>query len=114
MMAVDGHDGDRRTLQTSPTPVIKDWGVLMFDDRTPLLHIEDHLTADCYVTRVMELVFLHLLQCSPNTVLQKDYDRPHRRTLNSRTGFSNLSWLVISPDLNTVEHLSDLIGRHMN
>ncbi|GFW43282.1 hypothetical protein TNCV_1350451 [Trichonephila clavipes] len=37
-----------------------------------------------------------------------------RRTLNSLTGFYIFPWPAISPNLNPVEHLWDLIGRNMN
>lgn len=101
---------------TGPTPGIMVWGGIMFDRRTPLVHIDGSLTADRYVTQVVEPVVLPLLQGAPNTVFQQDNARPHvaRRTLNSLTGFDILPWPAASPDLNPIEHLWDLIGRDMN
>ncbi|GFW06623.1 hypothetical protein TNCV_2189561 [Trichonephila clavipes] len=51
-----------------------------------------------------------------NTVFQQDNVRSHvaRRTFNNLTGFDILPWPANSPNLNSIEHLWDLIGRDMN
>ncbi|PRD25578.1 UNVERIFIED_CONTAM: hypothetical protein NCL1_40522 [Trichonephila clavipes] len=70
------------------------WGDTMFDHRIPLVHIDGRLTADRYITLVMEPVVLPLLHCASNTVFQLDNARPHvaRRTFNNLTGFDILPW----------------------
>ncbi|GFU73206.1 hypothetical protein TNCV_2030761 [Trichonephila clavipes] len=48
------------------------WGGIMFDHRTPLAHIDSHLTTDYYVTQVMEQV-VHLFCRVPPTSCQVIY-----------------------------------------
>ncbi|GFV95031.1 transposable element Tcb1 transposase [Trichonephila clavipes] len=93
-----------------------DWDGLIFDHRTPLVHIDGCLTADRYVTQNVEPVVPALLQGAPNTVFQKDNSRPHvkRQTVKSLTEFAILSWSANSTDLNTIEHLGDLTGPDLN
>ncbi|GFT60886.1 hypothetical protein TNCV_3616081 [Trichonephila clavipes] len=49
----------------------------MFDHRKPLINIDGRLTTNRYVTLVVELVVLPLLQGSPNMVFQQGNARPH-------------------------------------
>ncbi|GFV05072.1 transposable element Tcb1 transposase [Trichonephila clavipes] len=83
---------------------------------TLIIHIDDHLTSDHYVTRVIEPVFLPLLQGAPNMVFQQDNARPHvaRKTLNNQTGFDILPRLENSPDLNNIELMAGFNRNDMN
>ncbi|GFU15204.1 urease accessory protein F [Trichonephila clavipes] len=56
--------------QTDPTPGIMVWSLI--SHRMPLVLIDGRLTADRYVTQVVEPVVLPLLQGAPNTVFQQD------------------------------------------
>ena len=95
------------------------WGGSIFDHRTPLVHIEGNLTADCYVIHVVKLVVLSLLQDATNTALQQDnasraMQQAAGRSLNCLIGYDILLWLAASADLNPIKHLWDLIGCELN
>ncbi|KFM63879.1 Transposable element Tcb1 transposase, partial [Stegodyphus mimosarum] len=92
------------------------WGGIIFDHKVSLVHINGNLTADRYVTQILEPFVLPWLQGPPNTVFQQDNAKPHvgRRTLNSLTGLGILPWPAASPDQNPIEHLWDVIERDIN
>ncbi|GFU85022.1 hypothetical protein TNCV_1552851 [Trichonephila clavipes] len=87
------------------------WDGVMFDHRTPLVHIDGCLTEGRCVTLV-EPIVLPLLQDAPHTVFDTDNDRPHE-LLTARL---NLRFLPGQQtlDLNSIEHMWNLIGRDMD
>ncbi|GFX69394.1 hypothetical protein TNCV_1547251 [Trichonephila clavipes] len=57
-----------------------------------------------------------LVSVAPNTVFEQDNDRSHIawQTFKSLTGFDIFPWPANSPDMSSIEHFWDLIGRAMN
>ncbi|GFW02246.1 hypothetical protein TNCV_2383691 [Trichonephila clavipes] len=82
------------------------WVGIIFDHRTPLVHIEDRLT-------------LHKSSCfalvTGHTQFQRDNAKPYVswRPLNNLIGFDTPLCQGNSPDLNPIEHLCDHIGPDM-
>ncbi|GFW49198.1 hypothetical protein TNCV_3057081 [Trichonephila clavipes] len=63
--------------QTGPTTGIMVWGGIMFDHRSPLVHIDGHFTADRNAIQVGEPVVLPLMQGAPYMIFQQVNVRPH-------------------------------------
>ncbi|GFX41749.1 hypothetical protein TNCV_388621 [Trichonephila clavipes] len=87
------------------------WGDIIFDYKTPLVHIFDRLTADLNVTQVVESTALPSYQGKPNTGFQQGNVNLHvtRQTLNILTRFVTLPWKANSADRNIIARLCDLV-----
>ncbi|GFX27264.1 hypothetical protein TNCV_3340761 [Trichonephila clavipes] len=77
----------------------------------PLVHIEDRLTEDRYVTQFVEPVVLPLSQGAPNMVFQHVNTRLHvaLRILNKLTELDILSCPTNTSALRPIEQLCDLM-----
>lgn len=91
------------------------WGAIAYDSRSPLVRIQGTMTAQRYVDDVLRPVALPYLQGVPNALYQQDNARPHTARISQRAlqGVQMLSWPPFSPDLSPIEHIWDVIGRHL-
>ena len=86
--------------------------------RTPLVVVNGNLTAQQYITEVLQAHVVPFLQHHPDvTVFQQDNARPHEARVTCHfllaQGVNVLPWPAYSPDLSPVEHLWDYLGRHV-
>ena len=94
------------------------WGGISLNNKTDLIFIQGNLTAERYVEAVVQndiLPFAH--EIGPDFVLMQNGARTHTSRVTIRflegSGIQVMDWPPRSPDLNCIEHLWDLIGRHL-
>ncbi|UYV80559.1 hypothetical protein LAZ67_19000614 [Cordylochernes scorpioides] len=92
------------------------WGAIAYDSRSPLLRIQGTMTAQRYVDDVLRPVTLPYLQGVPNALYQQDNARPHTARISQQAlqDVQMLPWPPYSPDLSTIEHVWDIIGRRLH
>ncbi|UYV79031.1 hypothetical protein LAZ67_17000790 [Cordylochernes scorpioides] len=92
------------------------WGAIAYDSRSPLLCIQGTMTAQRYVDDVLRPVTLPYLQGVPNALYQQDNARPHNARISQQAlqDVQMLPWPPYSPDLSPIEHVWDIIGRHLH
>ncbi|UYV68105.1 hypothetical protein LAZ67_5003070, partial [Cordylochernes scorpioides] len=92
------------------------WGAIAYDSRSPLLRIQGTMTAQRYVDDVLRPVTLPYLQGVPNALYQQDNTRPHTARISQQAlqDVQMLPWPPYSPDLSPIEHVWDIIGRHLH
>ncbi|UYV64468.1 hypothetical protein LAZ67_3000851 [Cordylochernes scorpioides] len=92
------------------------WGAIAYDSRSPLLRIQDTMTAQRYVDDVLRPVTLPYLQGVPNALYQQDNARPHTARISQQAlqDVQMLPWPPYSPDLSPIEHVWDIIGRRLH
>ncbi|UYV63067.1 hypothetical protein LAZ67_2003045 [Cordylochernes scorpioides] len=97
-------------------PGIMVWGAIAYDSRSPLLRIQGTMTAQRYVDDVLRPVTLPYLQGVPNALYQQDNARPHTARISQRAlqDVQMLPWPPYSPDLSSIEHVWDIIGRRLH
>ena len=81
------------------------WGGISLNNKTDLIFIRGNLTAERYVEAVVQnhiLPFAH--EVGPDFVLMENGARAHTSRVTTR----------FLEDLNCIEHLWDLIGRHLH
>ena len=95
-------------------------GCISHDCKLDLVTIQGNLTGDQYIQNVLEPVVVphfdnHPLATRP--VYMDDYARPHRSravTMYLQTNaLTTLPWPAMSPDLNPLEYIWDIIGRRI-
>ena len=96
------------------------WGCLSFHCKLDLLTIRGNLTGQRYIEEVLEPVVVphfdnHALATRP--VFMDDNARPHRsqavRQVIQNNAVNHLPWPAMSPDLNPLEHVWDMLGRRI-
>ncbi|GFX04269.1 transposable element Tcb2 transposase [Trichonephila clavipes] len=82
-----------------------------------LLRIEGNLNSNRYVREVLQLEVVPFLQGIPGALFQQDNPRPNVaktvRDFFSVQHMQLLPWPAYSPDMSPLQHVWDLVGRHL-
>jgi transposase len=94
------------------------WGCISHDCKLDLVTIKGNLTVDQYIRDVLQPVVVPHFENHPlatRPVYMDDNARPHR----SRAAYlhseavTSVTWPAMNPDLNTIEHIWDMLGRRI-
>ncbi|GBO29914.1 Transposable element Tc1 transposase [Araneus ventricosus] len=98
---------------TGSTPGAMVWGAISYDTRSTLVVIPRTMTANLYVSLVIQPVVLPFMNSIQGGVFQQDNARPHTAvaTQYALQSVHMLPWPARSPDLSSIEHVWDIIGR---
>ncbi|UYV71891.1 hypothetical protein LAZ67_9000945, partial [Cordylochernes scorpioides] len=90
------------------------WGAIAYDSRSP--SYSGHYDGQRYVDDVLRPVTLPYLQGVPNALYQQDNARPHTARISQQAlqDVQMLPWPPYSPDLSSIEHVWDIIGRRLH
>ena len=96
------------------------WGCISHDCKLGLVTIQGNLTGDQYIRDVLQPVVVPHFNNHPlatRTVYMDDNARPPRSRevtayLQSE-GVTSVPWPAMSPDLNPIEHIWDMLGHHI-
>jgi hypothetical protein len=96
------------------------WGCISHDCKLDLVIIQGNLTGDQYVRDVLQPVVVphfHNQPLATRHVYMDDNARPHRaRAVTSylqSEAVTSVLWTAMSPDLNHIEHIWDMLGRRI-
>ena len=99
-------------------PSVMVWAGISSRHRTPLVVVNETLTAQRYIDQILRPYLLPFLQDHPDvTIFQQDNARPHAARLT--TAFLQthnvevMEWMPYSPDLSPIEHLWDELERRI-
>ncbi|GFT33586.1 transposase [Trichonephila clavipes] len=98
---------------TAPTAGVMVWGAIAYNTRSPLVLIRGTMTVQQYVNDILQPHVLPLMERPPGTIFQQDNHRPHTARVSQdclRT-VTTLPWPARSPDLSSIEHIWDHLGR---
>lgn len=96
------------------------WGCVSHDCKLDLVTVQGNLNGDRYIREILQPVLVphfdnHPLATRP--VFMDDNARPHRSRLVTafleNNAITKLPWPAMSPDLNPLEHIWDMIGRRV-
>ena len=96
------------------------WGCISHDCKLDLVTIQGNITGDQYIRDVLQPDVVphfdnHPLDTRP--VYMDDNNRPHRsRAVTAylqSEAVTSISWPTMSPDLNPIEYIWDMLGRRI-
>ncbi|GBN42264.1 Transposable element Tc1 transposase, partial [Araneus ventricosus] len=104
-----------RHRHTGPTSGVTVWGAISYDSRSTLVVIRRTLTANLYVSLVIQPVVLPFMNSIQVGVFQQDNDRPNTAvvTQHALQSVDMLPWPARSPNLSPIEHVWNIIGRQL-
>ncbi|GBL79108.1 Transposable element Tc1 transposase [Araneus ventricosus] len=96
-----------RPRHTGPTLGVMVWGAISYDSRSTLVVIPRTLTANLYISLVIQPVVLLFINSIQGSVFQQDNARPHTAvvTQHALQNVEMLPWPARSPDLCPIEHV---------
>ncbi|GFV82765.1 uncharacterized protein TNCV_4147331 [Trichonephila clavipes] len=102
-----------RPRHTEPTSEVMVWEAVSYGSRITLFVIPNTLTADLYVSLVIQPIVLPFMNNIQGGVFQLDNARPHIvvGTQRALQNVGMLPWLARSPDMFLNEHVWYIFGR---
>lgn len=93
------------------------WGGVSRNWRTPLVIVRENLTARRYIDQILRPIVLRRRQHLRSFILMQDNARPHTANITrrffERHDITLLRHPAMSPDLNPIEHVWDIMGRRL-
>ena len=93
------------------------WGGIMGRRKSNLIVVQGNLNALGYINQILQPEAVPFLHKHGPAILMHDNARPHvaricRQFLN-RNNVNVLPWPAVSPDMNSIEHIWDYLGRNV-
>jgi transposase len=95
------------------------WGFISHDCKLDLVTIQGNLTGDQYISDILQPVVPHFNNhpLATRPVYMDDNARPHHSravtTYLQSEAMTSVPWPAMSPDLNPIEHIWDMLGHHI-